>query len=352
MQQATGLQTKLCFLKDPPSERLSNFGCLVDEFPGAREITCVKPAESTDIAEYWANFRASYAQQQSNYTRLATACPIANGGDATPGPPSTAPPLINKISKYELGWVLPIAKRGQNVGGSMISHGYATANSSAATGVEAIEYLHGWVTLKMPPGSDTTSNYALPNGWRVSVDTTGTNSPLADAMRAQFPVSALTQAQSFSVTRSLDIPPAFATKVSLNEDWADSIADVVEGLGFREVSDDDYERYVHMTKQEYRDRISETGRQYASASHADLGDNVHLFYRQDRPNCAGDNGAIAVLLMNSHPIEADDDDYGSVSIVVIGLGTCGRAEDDTRKYMEAVREQVRAKLTGLIREER
>lgn len=334
---AVGSEAKLCFMERPPVASLSGFSCIQSSFLGERAIACYRSAPAELLADYRANYVKRYSAQASSYIEEAKRCPGSNG-DASRTIETTFPPILMSVAKHEFGFNVQYGDT--KPGSSMVSHGFArTSPEVSKRGPDAIEYVvfSDGMTAKL--AARTTHG-----NWRLRVDT-------SPDFAAQF-VKALKRQGLDTYLASVDIDikrspraSALSKKPSLPEELSDVVASRLEDEGFEEMSDEDVKRHTGKTREE----MSETIFKGVSFGARNLMNGrmpqIRLLMKTSALPCTQrGRGAIGAYLLTFEGEKDVQVDFGSVSAMVLGFGSCASSVNASRDYVRNLAEESKQAL--------
>lgn len=329
---AVGSEAKLCFMERPPVESLAGFRCIQSSVRGGRAIACYRSAPAELLADYKANYVKRYSVQASSYIEEAKRCPGSNG-DASRTIETTFPPILMSAAVHEFGFNVQYGNT--KPGSSMVSHGFArTSPEISKRGPDAIEYVAFADGMIAELATRTTHG-----NWRLRVDT-------SPDFAAQFVKTLKRQGlDTYLASVIIDIQraprvSALSKKPSLPEELSDVLASRLEDEGFDEMSDADLKRQTGKT----REQMSETLFKGASFGARNLmGDRMPqirlLMKTSGLPCTKGGRGAIGAYLFTFEGEKDVQVDFGSVSAMVLGFGSCASAINSSREYVRNIAEE-------------
>lgn len=330
---AIGSEAKLCFLERPPVASLSGFRCIQSSYGSAVAIACYRSAPPELLADYKANYVKRYSAHASSYIEEAKRCPGSNG-DAS-RIIETISPIFMPVAEHEFGFNVQYGDT--KPGSSMVSHGFArTSPEVSKRGPNAIEY----VVFSDGKGAELAARTTHGN-WRLRVDTSPDSA-------AQF-VKAIKRNGLDAYLASVDIDiqrsPRASTlskKSALLDELSDVVASKFEDEGFEEMSDEDLKRNTGKTREEMIETVVK-GVSFG-ARHLMNGrmPQVRLLMKTSGLSCTrGGRGAIGGYLFTFEGEKDVQVDFGSISAMVLGFGSCASSVNSSREYVRNLAEETK-----------
>jgi len=329
---AVGSEAKLCFMERPPVASLSGFSCIQSSFRRGRAIACYRSAPAELLADYRANYVKKYSAQASSYIEEAKKCPGSNG-DASRTIETTFPPILRSVAEHDFGFNVQYGDT--KPGSSMVSHGFArTSPEVSKRGSDAIEYVEFADGMTAELLARTTHG-----NWRLRVDT-------SPDFAAQF-VNALKRQGLDTYLALVDIDilrspraPALSKKPSLPEELSDVVALMFEDEGFEEMSDEDLKRYTGKTREEMSENVFKSVSFGARNLMNGQMPQIRLLMKTSGIPCTrGGRGAIGAYLLTSEGEKDVQVDFGAVSAMVLGFGSCASSVNSSREYIRNLAEE-------------
>ncbi len=326
---AVGSEVKLCFMESPPVASLSGFRCFQSYVRGQKAIACYRSAPAGLLADYKANYVKRYSALASSYIEEAKRCPGSNG-DASRTIGTTFPPMLMSVAVHDFGFNVQYGDT--KPGTSMVSHGFArTSPEVSSQGPDAIEY----VVFSDGVAAELSARMTHGN-WRLRVDT-------SSDFTAQFQ-KALKRQGLDTYFASVDIniqrsphASAHSKKPSLLEGLSDVVASKLDDEGFKEMSDKDLKRLTGKTRGE----MIETMLQGVSFGARNLIDGrapqIRLLMKTSGLPCTqGERGAVGAYLFMFEGQKDVQVDFGSVSAMFVGFGSCASSLNSSREYLRSL----------------
>jgi hypothetical protein len=341
--------SKLCF-QEPGIRFLDRFTCFRSFAPQGAALTCFRAASDADIKTYKREYDEKFKARVTSYLAAASACSVSNH-DSSPSQPTTFPPLLNFVSRFDFGFITPLGQA--QPPDSSVVHGYATTDPTlvgdAPTALEFVYVLTG-----MPPyGADY--QFEIIGKWKVTIDpaTLTTEGFNAEAKKSRAPIWMTTRA--FSFKQNTTVATALSSKISNLTKLQGAIAHSLGYEGFDTMPDDELKAYTGMTPRQMVEKVTRDTVPFGQSRNAPvkLVENFKFLMNSKRPRCAKDSkGAIGAFVMASEPEDGVASDFGGVAVMIIGLGACSRTTiTSTREYMdglvEVVRDEVRTQLASM-----
>jgi hypothetical protein len=331
---AAGSEVNLCFVERPPVASLSDFRCIRSSFRDSRAIACYRSAPAEVLTDYKTNYVTKYSAQASSYIEEAKRCPGSNG-DASRIIETTFPPILMPVAEHEFGFNVQYGDTKPS--SSMVSHGFArTSPTVSERGPAEIEYVvfSDGVAAELAPRT-THGN------WRLYVNT-------SPDFAVQF-IKALKRQGLDTYLASVDIGIQRAPRASvlpkepsLPEKLSDIVASQLEDEGFEEMSDEDLKRHTGKTREKMREillkGISFGARNFLN----DQLPQIRLLMKTSGLPCTRNGrGAIGAYLFALEGQKDVQVDFGNVSAMVLGFGTCAASVNSGREYVRNLAEQAK-----------
>lgn len=317
----------MCVLAHPPVSSLSGFKCIQWSGMGdSRTTACYRPADVELLSDYTANYVAKYSARAATYLNEAKRCPGSNG-DASRIQETTFPPMLMPIAANDFGFQVQFGNTKPST--SVVSHGFArTSPEVARRGPEAIEY------VMFADGLTSTLEARTPVGnWQIRVDEAGKAfAPYLERLAQQ----GVDNYPAFVDIDMLRAPRASVrTKVpSLPDELVNIVVAKLEDEGFTEMSDEDMRRKTGRTLNEMLEAFSKGVSFGARKAVGSRKPTVRMMVKTSGIACArSGNGAIGAYLFAMDGEDGVQADFGSVSTMVLGLGTCASSVQAGRQYV-------------------
>lgn len=335
------LTSKVCFLSEPPSSILDGFSCF--QLTGrlaVPNVTCVRPADNSVIVDH---FNDKHMNEGALYMAKASTC--GAGVDSSVALPTLMPPLLNFISKFEFGYIRSL---GNSVPVSaQMQHGYASLDPSLnLDGEKAIEYVSMFSGgLTEPFGSDRRVG-----DWVINVD----NAPsLSSELNKMSKGHAFFNSVALSFRRSTGSGPVAQSKNELMSAWNDKVVDQLKDEGFEIVPES---KLKLADGKDFKSAIKEIelGKPYGlrNISLFDSNYSYKVMLNKDAPPCTWDQKGIMMGVVMAHePKPGRETDYGSISLLVIGVGACSQHSNSSIKYIETLVPDIAESVVEMVGEE-
>jgi hypothetical protein len=340
--------SQLCFDQSAPAPFLEGFSCISQEEKTGNVLVCFRSADGGDIRQYKAQYKEKFAPAGKKYLSEAAACRASNG-DSVEASPTLFPPLLSLISRVEFGFITSLGK--ERPSDSSIVHGYATTDPSISNNApSALEFVY--VITNVPKYSSTSEQETIGN-WLIHIDEDkeleeGYN---REARKRRIPV--MLDSTSYKLERSTTASVSQGAKLALAEGLQRVLAKSLEDEGFESISDDELQAKTGMSTTEM---IKEITKRMPFGTRQNLplrlGPTLLILSNERRPKCTKDRagGAMAVYLMAIQPVPEVTSDFGSVGLMIAGLGECARTTTkSTRTYINGLIDESTSQLLTALR---
>lgn len=335
------LISKVCFLSASPSSILDGFSCFqLSRGAAIPNLTCVRPADSSVIVDH---FNDKHMSEGALYMAKASTC--GAGVDSSVAVPTLMPPLLNYISKFEFGYLRSL---GNSVPVSaQMQHGYASLDPSLnLDGEKAIEYVSMFSGgVIEPSGIDRRVG-----DWVINVD----NAPsMSSELNKMSQGNAFFNSVELSFRRSMGSGPVAQSKIELMSAWNDKVVDHLKEEGFEVIPES---KLKLADGKDFKSAIKEIelGKPYGlrNISLFDSNYSYKLMLSKDAPPCTWDQKGIMMGVVMAHePKPGQETDYGSISLLVIGVGACSQNSSSSRKYIDTLVPDIAESVVEMVGEE-
>jgi hypothetical protein len=338
-------QDQVCMLPQPPARFLEGFDCLVLVKGNSGSLSCFRLAPEMDLDDYQRRFDTDYAARESAYLRAASRCAATNG-DAAVAPRTSGDQLLGWISRMEMGY---IAKLGQGrTTNSAVSQTYAQLDAAIGrTGL--IETVTVFVN-KDPLSGRGEKRVAGP--WTTWLEGDGTGVEVMRSALRQQGIPFFGRELSISIERA-DGDWSQARKQDQLEHWQDRLADTLRDAGFDDVDEDDVAG-SGLSLETFRERMVASlspGAQAASRLSPSR-KLILLQHRRASSPCPARRGAMMAMIMGMDPPPGAGSEFGSVAVVVVGIGACGIASSPSARFIQDAIDESRDDFYSLLGDHR
>jgi hypothetical protein len=337
----------LCFLRSAPAEFIEGFSCLRTSSKPGFELICFRSADPDDIDAYKSNYIELYSKKVKEYLNSSSKCHASNGNTTLIGP-STFPSILTIISKYELGFISPLGEG--RAPRSIIQHGYATTDPQITGDIpSALEYVYMLVDgniYKPEEKKQLVGDLAIYASRDIDLDNEINNK--MQKLNIPFKVNAM----SYRIEGGGTTDQSNSEKNKFIHNIKASITSDLEDEGFEDIPEDVFEENTGKSYEEVVKEINGSipfgAKQYKPLV---VSENLHFMINQRRPSCTEEHkGAIAIYLSSLEPNPAVKSDYGSINIMVAGLGSCSRiSRKSTQTFISGLLEVTTESLKSSIK---
>lgn len=328
----TGLHAnQLCILASAPAPSLRGFTCLMPEVPTGATLVCFREAALPDVRLYQEQYGETFAPLVSRYLASASKCSSSNG-DSSSAPPTAFPPLLTFIARFDFGFITLLGK--ERLTDSSAIHGYAATDPSIGGGApSAIEFFNLFVGAATYVRAGVRRTVGT---WIAYIDDNARADRDANEEFRKRGAQMMIDTTTYNLERRTTATLTHGEKLALLEDFQEAIVSTLKDEGFKLVSDAELKEKSGRTSEETIAEISKNMAFGAKDMPVKLGPVFFVLVNERQPQCARNgNGAMAAYLMSTQPIPDVRSDYGSVGLILAGLGTCGRASSPvTRTYVK------------------
>lgn len=327
----------LCFQASSPVAALQGFSCMRPEVPTGASLVCFREAALSDVKSYKEQYGEKFAAPASRYMAAAAKCSASNG-DTSTAIQTGFPMLLSFISRFEFGFITLLGK--QRLTDSSVIHGYAATDPSAGSNVpSAIEFFSLFVGAEEYVRAGVGKTVGE---WTARIDD---NAKLDAAANAEFRkrnAPMMMDTTTISLTRRTTASLTQQAKLALLKDFQKAIASAFEDEGFKLVSDAELKAKSGRNSQETIAEIAKSMAFGANDMPVKMGPDFFVLVNERQPACTRNgNGAMAAYLMSTQPVADVRSDYGSVGIIIAGLGACSRTSSSvTRTYVNGLIEEA------------
>jgi hypothetical protein len=316
VQFARTLGVSACLLSSPV-DFLTGFACVELALQGkSREILCFKGIRKSTLDNYMKTYDAVYRELAIKYVDDAGRCSVGTG-DASATPDSVFPPPLKIVAKARFGFALVLGDRkGQ------VYHGYADLDPSIDDGAGgALEVFDFFKLFKID--SSPTSIISASNEFTLEVnDVLDARRNAANTLQQQYnkPAVAKMRFIDLKYTGTKDIP--FSQRKNDLDSWQRGVGSELKNAGFRELTPDELAKTPFGDPDSLRDMIANNlpfG--VRELKHQTIGPHF-VFLVDDRYDPCTAVAEVMVL----EPEPEVKIDYGTVGIMLTGLGNCYNAQ--------------------------
>ena len=324
-----------CLLSSPPTPRLAGFSCFEIMSNQQSELACFKPVDKSQLDDYLGKYASRYRDKVLLYLQDASRCPVGNG-DAGAAPNSLLPAAFNSISQVRFAFALQVGSEKK----SQIYHAYADTDpqvdSSGPGAIEVFDFLNVSKAAVVQPSACRSKD--------------GIVSTMDDAQEGRRSVeSTLTQKTGLHATvkmRFIDLTycgtenVSDATKRSDLDDWQDQLKYILALTDYRELDDEELANSPFKNTDEMRDLMAKNLPFAQRNGNRTLGPHVVFLVDDAHRECA----AVAEVMVLEPESEVKTD-YGSIAILLLGVGDCRIAQ----RPGGTLSDQLLNKLTDEVR---
>lgn len=305
-----------CLLSSPPISRLSGFSCVEIEAPLQREIICFRTVSGELLDNYIRAYDTRYKMKVNEYLTSARKCSVGNG-DATAAPNSLLPSLLNPIGRARFGFALQVG----NERDSMVYHGYADLNpdvdSDKLGAIEVFDFIKLSQSTVIPP-----AECGSKKGITLSIDSAPDASKTVENLfRQQYGERAVAKIRFITLTYCSSDNISSLTKKSDLDEWQDRLKYILAVTDYREIQSEDFRGTRIKSLDDMRDLVGRNMPFGQRDTNRPIGPHLLVMIDDSHPQCL----ALAEAMV-FEPEEDVKSDYGTVGIVLIGLGNCSIAQ--------------------------
>jgi hypothetical protein len=267
------------------------------------------------LNNYIAKYDSDYRVRVNNYLKAARQCSVGNG-DATAAPNTLFPPFLNSIARARFGFALQVGNERK----SQIYHAYAdldpTFDASGEGAIEVLDFLR--VKGKVAPTTPESPSDSSSQGMTLKIeDALDGRRSLESVLRRQSGLPAVVKLRfiDFNYSGSENIP--IATRQSDLDDWQEEMSYLFDLADYREPEPEELAKTPFHDIDGLRDLIAKNQPFGQRNSSRTLSSHIILRVDDRYPQCA----AIAEVMV-LYPEQGVKNDYGSMAIILIGLGDC------------------------------
>jgi hypothetical protein len=311
-QYASNPSVRTCLLASQPIVRLNRFSCVDMEYQGTRQLACFRSTYESALAEYTNGDKSGLDTRAVKYVNDISRCSFPHS-DASPAPDSVFPPIFHVIATPRFGFALSMGSP-RNV---LAYHGYADLDPAIdSKGPGAIE-VFAIFTGSIPVLASTTAK-----GITLEIsDLLDRRPEIEGTLKRQFGLPAVAKIRVIDLKYSGPNDVSMAKRSDLDA-WLRGVTSVLKNVGFREPTQSELAS-MHLNSTD--DLRAMMVRNAPFAMHDTykrmLGSFVFLI-DDDLANCV----QVAEVMVQD-PEEGVMEDYGSIAILLLGLGECSRADD-------------------------
>lgn len=148
-----------------------------------------------------------------------------------------------------------------------------------------------------------------------------------------------------SLSRRDSNPSPVAARKTANAGWYGAVMSALKVRGYQVISDDQMRTAVGMTSEEMQNAmINMQPFGWREAARARAGE-LHFLFRTGPPACPDPNGAIGIGVDSTLPDPNAEDDYGSITFIFIGIGTCGPTNELAIRYLNSLSKTLKVELS-------
>jgi hypothetical protein len=307
------------------------------------DLTCFRGAAAEDIQAYRKQYKSKYAAAQDAYLTAFKKCSVSNR-DATDAPPTTSPPLLAFISRFERGFIA-----GLGVGrpsNSTIVHGFslvdATAGPNLPSALELIYLLVGATPSASSPGDDTIGE------WVVKQEKV---EELESQLNEQFVknrAAVRVKLSSYALERPDGSKVSSEGKLNVLRQLHAALAKNFEHEGLSEISASKIREKTGRTPEELLTEASK-GVPFGNRGVVRFAPSFRVLVNEQPPACPRGDGAVVAYLYAVQPADEVQKDFGSVMVMVAGFGVCSRGTTALRTYKQGLIDGVSEELAAALR---
>lgn len=345
----SGLKTSdFCFTELNPASFLEGFSCFSFKKGKAHSLNCFRTADEDDIDFYKEHYKENFSVRESKYLSDAKECSASNG-DSARATNTLLPIPLQYISSFEFGFILQL---GSSIpSDSAVVHGYAKTDPEIdSEAPSAIEFVS--IYTSAPEYEDNSKHETIGN-WDISIDEAdeADNELNKEFRHRRIPIKL--DITSYSLTQSQAVGVPDDEKLELTEGLQYAIAKVLKDESFKRLTDNDLQNTTGMDSDEIVNKINQQmpfG--FKNVSPMKLGRKFLVYVNEKHPVCTkhGD-GAMGVYLMSTQPTPEVKSDFGSLGVLIIGIGECARSKSPTRAYIEELKNLVKDQVLIALKHE-
>lgn len=331
-----------CFAINPPLLSLNGFRCFSVSMTGHRSLTCYRPTSLDSVADFKAGFSDRFASKVDGYLRQARNCRGSNG-DASRVIETTFPPSLMAVAAHEFGFIVQYGAT--KPGTALVSHGFArTSPATSTAGPEAVEYFSVADGMKSPLPQRTRHG-----NWRLRVD----NSTSVYQKYFQKFAGSGTRIHVAIVDIDLQrapLAPQLSKSAISSDILSEMLALSLEDEGFEEFSDEQIQDEIGYSRKELQENLVNHLAFGAPKKLMPSPPNFRLLMKATGAKCTQSNkGAFGAYLYSFAGDEGVQVDFGSVSVIVLGFGSCASKIFAGRDYVDNLVEEAKHALLEELR---
>ncbi len=322
---------KWCFISQPTFSSLRGTSCMQTKYKGANELFCFRNADEDDIETYKREFKTTYAPRVAKYLDQARTCEASNG-DASVGQKTLSPIQLNLIAQFDMGFTVALGTKNPSTVSYL--HGYATLDPDLpAAGTTAIEFAYMLVGGNLGTSDDIPTRTV--GKLKVALDPMHEVTKTFKQAIERSGVPVAIQAISIDVRRPDSLEVSEADKNLKLEQWLDKLSDAVTAEGFEEVSDRELRRLSGLNHDGWVDRMV-SSQPYGVRDDARdmLSDHLKVLVNKKHSCIGNDEGALMAIITGMKPASGVRNNYGAVSVLSLGVASCGRADRYLSRMIE------------------
>jgi hypothetical protein len=336
-----------CFTELSPASFLEGFSCFTFKMGNAHSLNCFRTANENDIDFYKEHYKEDFSVRESKYLSEAKKCSASNG-DSARATNTLLPLPFQSISSFEFGFISQLGNSMPS--NSAVVHGYAKTDQEIdSEAPSAIEF----VSIYTDAQHEDNSKHETIGNWDISIDEAdeADNELNKELRRRGIPIN--WDITNYSLTRSQAMGTPDEEKLERTEGLQYAIAKILKDEDFKRLTDNDLQKITGMDSDEMLDKISQQmpfG--FKKGSPMKLGRKFLVFVNEKHPICTkhGD-GAMGVYLMSTQPTPEVKSDFGSLGVLIIGIGECARYKSPTRAYIEELKNLVKDQVLIALKHE-
>ena len=338
--------SEICFDQSAPALFLRGFSCIWQEMNGTKTLLCFQPVDMAGIRQYTKKHRDDkIIAVDRQYLSMAAKCRASNG-DTVSAQPTLFPQLLSFISSFEFGFITGLGKG--RLPDSTMLHGYATTDPTiSGNAPSALEFVFILIDAQF---NSTSSDFKTVGNWSVHIDEDEEFEKSFNRQLRKNRIPVNVNSTTFKLKRRTTNPASQDEKLMLTRELVQAVAWSLEDESFEAFSDDDIQAGLGMSTTEILEKITKQqpfGMRQKSP--VKLGENLQILINERRPRCTKKSGAVATFLMTIQPIPEIMSDYGSVGIMIIGLGKCASIKSgSTHTFINGLIEEATNQLMSTL----
>lgn len=310
-----------CFIREEIAPMASGFSCIATpdaRYHTARGLLCVRETDGAAVARYEDDYDARYATTALQYVADAAKCD-GFAGDAAPVGASLVSPYVQHIAAPRFAFA---AQRGGARSG-LVVHGYAALDPTIAGGSRAIEIIEFGVGGVIAFGTNARGNRH--GEWRLSIDAAEELDTQLNDAYAKLNFPARVDFTDYEIDRQTTSRESATGRARRMDSWAKIAADGLELEGFEFVDDARLQQESGMSYAKMREQMI-ARMPYGQRAQMDARTGGFRMFLDDiLADCTdNDQGALIGMVITSVSPRSFGREYGSVGVVVMGLGACSR----------------------------